>query len=99
MSEIKHLVFITSNPTGGRDDRGSAEHAWFTVSGDAVTLVTRGGEPLRGVMGDRITAHVAKNEKAPTVAQRLAIRDWQSGRDETADAFNRPIRYPRSGWL
>jgi hypothetical protein len=86
-TEIKHIAIRTGS--------NSMEHAWYTIEGAMVTMVTGTGEPIRGVMGDRLSARL-DGETAPAVAQRLAIRHWQSGRDDDPNGFNRVLRYPRA---
>jgi hypothetical protein len=85
-TDVKHGVIRT-----GSD---SMERYQYTIECDVVTMVTGTGEPLRGIMGDRITGRL-DGESAPAVAQRLAIRHWQSGRDDDPNGFNRPLRYPK----
>jgi hypothetical protein len=86
--DIRHGVIRT-----GPD---SMERYQYLVSDGVVTMCTGTGEPLRGIMGDRITGRL-DGETAPAVAQRLAIRHWQSGRDDDPNGFNRVLRYGPSG--
>jgi hypothetical protein len=97
MSEIKTCHVITRNPTS-KGDLGACEIGYYTVSDGILTVVTGAGEPLRGASGERITERlVLGGESERAVAMRLALGHWRSGRDETADAFNRPLSYGPSG--
>jgi hypothetical protein len=54
MPEIKSVIVITANPSGGRDDLGSCEEGFYTLDGDVLTMVTATGQPLRGTFGERL---------------------------------------------
>jgi len=97
MSEIRTCHVITRNPTG-KGDLGACEVGYYKVSDGILTIVTSTGEPLRGAMGERITARlVPGGESERAVAMRLTLRQWQSERDDDPNGFNRPLRYGRSG--
>jgi hypothetical protein len=93
MPEIKSVIVTTANPIG-RGDLGQCEEGFYVVEGDVLTMVTATGEPLRGVMGERITARLTSGEEARGVAKRLTLGQWRSSGGERSD-FHRPLRYSK----
>jgi hypothetical protein len=97
MSEIKHVIATVSNPIG-KGDFGSCQEGHYRVDGDVLTMVTATGQPLRGTFGERITHRLQPGESAVGVAKKLTLGHWRASQgDETAAAFNRPIRYRNGG--
>jgi hypothetical protein len=99
LSDIKHVVVTVRQPSGARGDLGSVAEGFFRVSEDGVlTMVTATGEPLRGVMGERLTARL-DGEHERTVASRLVLAHWRSSQDDASDFNSRRLTYPRTGWV
>jgi hypothetical protein len=96
LPEIKHAVVGTAHPTG-KGDLGSAEEVHYFCEGDLLTMCSADGTPLRDADGRLITHRLAPGENAAGIARNITLRRWRASQgDETAAAFDRPIRYGRS---
>jgi hypothetical protein len=75
MTEIKHVVGITANPSGGRGDLGQCAEGNYFVEDGILTVRSADGVPLRDANnGERIMHHLAPGEGDEAIAKRLTLR-------------------------
>jgi hypothetical protein len=96
--DVRQITVITRNPSGS-DDRGSCEDGWYTVDDGVLTMTDAEGAALRNPnTGEKITHRLAPGESDKAVAKRLRLKIYRDARPDEMAGFNRPIRYPKSGW-
>jgi hypothetical protein len=98
MPEIKSVIVATAHPIGP-NDTGQCAQGWYTLDGDVVTMCGSDGVPLRDSMsGAKIVHRLVDGEHPVVIAKRLTLRIHRSERGDEMAGFNRPIRYPKTGW-
>jgi hypothetical protein len=95
----KAVIVIVANPCG-RNDTGQCAEGFYTLDGDLLTMTDRDGVPLRDEnSGARITQRLAQGESDKAVAKRLTLKIHRAANGDEMAGFNRPIRYPKAGWV
>ena len=80
-------------PARDGSDPGTIEEGWYTVTDGVVRLCDRDGDPIRG---EESTAKLKPGETAKEAAVKMLRAKFAR---KPARPFNRPLRYPKVGWL
>ena len=89
-------IYITiqlRRPSRDGEDPGAIEEAWFITEDDVVQFTNRDGHPLPG---DENSRRLKEGQTARECAAQL-LRS--KARTRTSRPFNRPIRYPKAGFI
>jgi len=89
---VTYITIQTRRPSKDGKDSGAIEEGWFTVAADGVQLTDRDGNALPG---EENKSQIRSKETAREVAVRLLrAKTWR----RPSRPFNRPLRYPKTGW-
>lgn len=94
MPEIQH-IFAQVAPCSDRNPAGRVTEAFYTVSGDSVSLCDVDGRELRDELGSPITAAVKDGQTARQIASRLALRRFRAVHGSDFDRPTSSLRFPR----
>jgi len=98
MNEVKNVFVQVAAPVGGNP--GAVEVGHYVVEDDTVVLTDEAGVPLRyDVSGECFSERLGSDQDEQVLARALLHR-WRRHRmGDDKNGFNRPLNYPRLGWL
>lgn len=86
--EIQSCWVVIRQPSGDGDHGSTVPCHWY-VEDETVTLCDERGKP------DGNSQRLSRGDDPRVIAKRLKRNAWH--RENERSAFNRPLRYPRSG--
>ena len=91
------FIVAQIRPPSDSYPQGLTAEGWFTVIGGELSLVDRGGNPLRDGQGKTYIRQLHKDDDPRRFAQRM-LKDFHYATHSNKTDFNRTLSYPKTGF-